>query len=160
MNEWWTSVRVRWQPVALLAAALLAVDLVTRLIARLVDGDDDAKQTLIGLVAAIAVGVVVLGWSVRWILRRRLPRVAGDLAIAIAVGSLLSVVVGPLVSSGKAYPSLSGVVLQFVVLATIAAFGAVFGVTGVMVLGADHTSQSWKRYAENLQARPRRVARR
>jgi len=36
----------------------------------------------------------------------------------------------------------------------------VFGLLLVMALGLDHKSQSWKRYAEQMQAKPRRVVRR
>ncbi|MBN1173968.1 MAG: hypothetical protein JXA67_17475 [Micromonosporaceae bacterium] len=151
----------RWLPVGVLAGALFAVNVVARLAVRLFAGKDDGKQIWIGLIALIAVSLVTLGAAVWWSPRRPMARVAGDIAVASLVGCLLSVLLGPLVSKGEAFGGGFGYVIQqlFYYL-TICGLGGLLGALGVIIAGKDYKSEGWRRYAEFVQTKPKRVIRR
>ncbi len=150
----------RWLPVGILAGALFVVNIVARLIVRFAAGGDEGKQTWIGMIALVSVGLVVLVAAVRWVRRFPMPRALGELALAAAVGCLLSATIGPFVSSGKPFGGGAGYFVgQLFYYLAVCSLGAMFGALGVMAAGADQKSQSWKRYAETVQARPRRVVR-
>jgi hypothetical protein len=107
------------------------------------------------------VAVVMAVAAYWWARRHPMPRVVADLAVAAVAGCLLSVLLGPLLA-GTA-PLRDGVdffVGQVWHYLAVAAGGAVFGLLVVMALGLDHKSQSWKRYAEQIKAKPKRVVRR
>lgn len=150
----------RWLPVGVVAGVLFVVNIVARLVVRIAAGSDEGKQTKIGLIAFVAVGVVVLAAAVWWSRRFLMPRVVGDLAMAVLAACVLSVLVGPFISSGEPFGGGAGyVIAQFFTYLVVCAAGGLFGVVGVMVAGADRKSQAWKRYAETIQAKPSRVVR-
>lgn len=150
--------RERWMPAGIMAGGLFVVNMVMRLIVRLVAGSDTDQQTWIGAAAIVLVSAGALVVAVRWARRFPMPRVAGDLTIAICAGSLLSALVGPFISRGEAFGGGFGHFLtQLVLYLGICGAGALFGVLGAMVAGADHKSQSWKRYAETMRTGPRRI---
>src|SRR2546426_11776487 len=92
----------RWLPVGILAAVLFAVNGLGRLIVKLLaNGHQDTRQIGIGLVAIAAVGVVMIGAAYWWARRHPMPRVLADLAVAVIVGCLLSVLVGPFVVGSR-----------------------------------------------------------
>jgi hypothetical protein len=153
-------VRQRWLPVGLLAAGLFATNVVARVVVRLV-AHTEKSQTRIGLIAMIAVAVVMVGAAFWWARRHPIPRVLADLAVAVGVGCLLSVLIGPF--AGGSAPLKEGVgffVAQIVEYVVISAGGVLFGLLLVMAFGRDWKSQQWKRYAETVKSKPRRVARR
>jgi hypothetical protein len=153
-------VRERWLPVGVLAAVLFATNVVARVIVRLT-GHSEQSQTRVGLIAMIAVAVVMVGAAYRWARQHPIPRVLADLAVAAAAGCLLSVLLGPF--AGGSHPLKEGVgffVAQIVEFLAISAGGVLFGLLLVMAFGQDWKSQQWKRYAETVRAKPRRVARR
>jgi hypothetical protein len=156
-------VKERWLPVGIVTGVLFVVNIIARVVVR-VAGDSEPnsdQQTWIGAVAIVAVGLVVLAAAVRWTRQFPMPRVVGELALAAAVGCLLSALIGPFVSSGEAFGGGFGHFLtQLFLYLAVCGFGGLFGVLGVMVVGSDYKSQSWKRYAETLKTRPRRPARR
>jgi hypothetical protein len=152
-------VRDRWLPVGIVTGVLFVVNIIVRLVVRVTAESDPHSddQTWIGAIAMVAVAVVVLVAAVRWARRYPMPRVVGELALGVAVGCLLSALVGPFASSGDPFGGGVGHVLtQLFLYLVICALGGLFGVLGVMVAGADYKSQSWKRYAETLKTRPRR----
>lgn len=150
----------RFKPVGILAGVLFVVNIVARLIVRIAAGSDEGKQTKIGLVALVAVGLVVLAAAAWWSRRFLLPRVVGDVGLAVLVACVLSVLVGPFISSGKPFGGGAGYVFaQFFSYLAVCALGGLLGVVGVMVAGADRKSQAWKQYAETIQARPNRATR-
>ncbi len=153
--------RERWVPVGLLAAGLFATNLIARVIVRLTAADNEPNQTRIGLVAMIAVAVVMIGAAYWWARRHTMPRVLADLAVAIGVACLLSVLIGPFAGGSRPFKEGSAFfIAEIWHYLAIAAGGAVFGLLVVMALGQDRKSQAWKRYAENARAKPRRVVRR
>jgi hypothetical protein len=152
-------VKERWLPVGILAGALFVVNIVARLVVRFAAGDDDDKQITIGLAALIAVGVVMIGVAYWFARRYPMPRVLADLSVATAVACVLSVFIGPFASGVDPY---SGglLVRQFLYFLGISGIGVFFGLMAVMTAGQDYKSQSWKRYAEHVKAKPRKVVRR
>jgi hypothetical protein len=147
-------------PVGLLAAGLFATNVVARVVVRLA-AHNEKSQTRIGLIAMIAVAVVMIGATYRWARRHPNPRVLADLALAVAAGCLLSVLIGPF--AGGSRPLKEGVgffIAQIGQYLAISAGGVLFGLLLVMALGQDWKSQQWKRYAESVKAKPRRVVRR
>jgi len=151
----------RWLPVGVLAGGLFVVNLVARLIVRIAAGHDDAKQVSIGLWALVAVGAVLIPVAYWWARRWPLPRVVADLLVAIVAACVLAVVVGPLVSGVRPFTGGAGLVFkQFLYFVAVSAGGVLFGLLAVMTVGQDYKSQAWKRYAERVQAKPRKVVRR
>jgi hypothetical protein len=151
----------RWRPVLLLAGGLFLVNVIARLVVRIAAGSDDAKQVTIGLWALIAVGVVLIPIAYWWSTRYLLPRVVADLLIAILLACVLAVLVGPLVSGTSPFSDGVGLVFrQFFYFVAVSAGGVVFGMLAVMTVGKDYKSQAWKRYAERVNAKPRKIVRR
>ena len=145
----------------MIAGVLIVTNVIARWVVRLFAADNDKRTTEIGLVSLGVVAVVMAVAAYWWARRHPMPRVVADLAVAAVAGCLLSVLLGPLLA-GTA-PLRDGVdffVGQVWHYLAVAAGGAVFGLLVVMALGLDHKSQSWKRYAEQLKAKPRRVVRR
>ena len=149
----------RWLPVGILAGALFVVNVIARLVVRFAAGEDDKKQITIGLYALIAVGVVMIGVAYWWARRYPMPRVLGDLSVAIVVACLLSVFIGPYVSGASPFGG-GLLVRQFLYFLGISGAGAFFGLIAVMTAGQDYKSQSWKAYTEQVKAKPRKVVRR
>ncbi|HEV7898152.1 MAG TPA: hypothetical protein VGP31_09950 [Planosporangium sp.] len=153
--------RRRWLPVGILGGALFATNVIARWVVRLFAGHDDKFTTRIGVVALVAVAVVMAAAAFWWARQHPTVRVIADLAPGAVAGCLLSVLIGPLLVGTT--PFRDGVdffINQILYFLALAAGGAVFGMLVVMALGQDYKSQSWKRYAEQLRAKPRRVVRR
>jgi MFS family permease len=154
-------VKQRWRPVGVLAGALFATNVIARWVVRLFAGHDDRFTTRIGVAALVTVAVVMAAAAFWWARLHPMPRAAGDLGLGAVVGCLLSVLLSPLLVGTT--PFRDGVdffINQIVFFLALAAGGSVFGLLVVMALGQDYKSQSWKRYAEQLRAKPRRVVRR
>jgi len=155
------NVKERWLPVGLLAAGLFATNVIARVVVRLTAAKSATNQTRIGLIAIIAVAVVMIGAAFWWARRHPMPRVLADLAVAIGVACLLSVLIGPFASGSRPLKEGSGFfIAEIWHYLAIAAGGAVFGLLVVMALGLDWKSQAWKRYTESAKAKPRRAVRR
>jgi hypothetical protein len=148
-------------PVGLLAGGLLATNVIARVIVRLTASKNEHSQTRIGLIAMIAVAAVMIGAAYWWGRRHPMPRVLVDLAVAIVVACLLSVLIGPFAAGSR--PLKEGhafFIAQLWQYLAIAAGGAVFGLLIVMTFGQDWKSQAYKRYTETVKAKPRKVVRR
>jgi hypothetical protein len=154
-------VKQRWLPVGVLAGALFATNVIARWVVRLFAGHDDRFTTRIGVAALVTVAVVMAAAAFWWARPHPMPRTVGDLGVGAVVGCLLSVLLSPLLVGTT--PLRDGVdffINQIVFFLALAAGGSVFGLLVVMALGQDYKSQSWKRYAEQLRSKPRRVVRR
>lgn len=151
----------RWLPVGVLAGVLFGVNVVARFIVWIVASDNAGAQTAIGLIAAGVIGAAMIVAGYLWARRVDMPRVVAELSLALLVGCVLSVVIGPF--AGGSAPFEEGgtffysEVWHYLVLGVA---GAIFGVLVAMTLGQDVKSQRWKRYAQARAARPRRVVRR
>jgi hypothetical protein len=151
----------RWLPVGVLAGALFVVNVIARLVVRFAAGSDDDKQVTIGLWALVATGVVLIPVAYWWARRWPLPRVLGDIAVAVVAACVLAVLIGPFVSGVAPFSQGVGLVFrQFFYFLAMSAGGVLLGLLAVMTAGQDYKSQAWKRYAERVQAKPRKVVRR
>ncbi len=151
----------RWLPVGVLAGGLFVVNLIARLVVRLAAGHNDAKQVTIGLWALVAVGAVLIPVAYWWARRWPVPRVIGDIAVAVVAACVLAVLIGPFVSGTTPFGGGIGLAFrQFFYFVAVSAGGTLFGLLAVMTVGQDYKSQAWKRYAERAQAKPRKVVRR
>jgi hypothetical protein len=151
----------RWLPVCALAGAIFVVNVIARLVVRLAAGSDDEKQVIIGLWALIAIGVVLIPVAFWWARRWPLPRVVGDILVAVVVACVLAVLIGPFVSGVAPFSQGVGLVFrQFFYFVAMSAGGVLLGLLAVMTVGQDYKSQAWKRYAERVQAKPRKVVKR
>ena len=153
--------RDRWQPVGIIAGVLFLINAVVRFIAWQLAPKSDAKQVTFGLVGFGLVALVLAIAGYRWGRRYPMPRVGADLAVAISVACLLTVLVGPF--AGGTVPFKEGAGLFFAEIWHYLAFaggGAVLGLLVLMALGRDYRAEALKRYAENRLTKPRRVVRR
>jgi hypothetical protein len=151
----------RWLPVGILVGVLFVSNVLARWVVRLFAEHSDKNSTRIGLVAMIAIAVAMAAGAYWWARLHPTPRVIGDLVLAVIGGCVLSLLVGPLLAATT--PVRDGVdffINQIWLYLGIAAGGAVFGLLVVMALGRDYKSQSWKRYADQFRAKPKRVVRR
>lgn len=153
--------RDRWLPVGVLAAVLFVINVVARLVIRFgFDGDAEIEDRVsLGMFAAI--GLILATVAFRWGRRYPAGRWGADVGAAALVGMALTIVIGPFLSGS--YPFANGAGEFFSQIWLYAGFtggGALVGYLVLTAFGLDHRSQSLKRYAETVQAKPRRVVRR
>src|SRR5262249_7622518 len=130
--------RERWLPVAVLAGVLFGVNVVARFVVWLAASHSTGKQTAIGLIAAGAIGVVMIGAGYLWARRSAVPRIVRELSVAILAGCLFSVIIGPF--AGGSAPFKEGGTFFYSEIwhyLALAAGGAAFGVLIAMTLGQD-----------------------
>jgi hypothetical protein len=153
--------RDRWQPVGILAGVLFAINAVIRFIVWQLGQKSDTRQITLGLVGLGAVALIMAGAGWRWARRYPMNRVIPDLAVAISVACLLTVLVGPFAGGSAPFREGAGFffgeVWQYL---AAAGGGAVLGMLVLIAVGKDYRSQALKRYAETKLAKPRRTVRR
>jgi hypothetical protein len=152
--------RDRWLPVGVVTIILFGVNILARVVTRAGGFVTESQQLTIGLVAVIAVALILIGASAWWSVRYRLGRVLADLGTAIGVSAVLSVVVGPYV--GGSTPMAGGLgsfVGQLLMFGVVSFVGVALGFITVVALGKDWKSRSLRRYAENYRAKPHRSLR-
>ncbi|WFE26810.1 hypothetical protein O7623_26625 [Solwaraspora sp. WMMD791] len=153
--------RQRWLPVGILAGGLFAINVVARLVARFAFGTDTEAQDRLTLAMFVVIGLVLGTVAFVWGRRWPLERWGGDLALAVLIALLLTVLVGPFVSGGHPFANGAGAFFSQVWLyGGCSAAGALLGYLVLITLGLDHRSQSLQRYAETKLSKPRRVVRR
>lgn len=153
--------RERWLRVGVLALALFATNVTGRLIVKFGGISEDAHQIRVGLVALGAMAVITVVVAYLWARRRPMPRVMADLGVAVVVSCALAVLLGPLAVGERPFQEGFGLVFGAVWrYLGIAAAAATFGLLVIMAVGQDWKSQAWKRYADTVHSKPRRVVRR
>ncbi|GAB3953967.1 hypothetical protein GCM10027614_60260 [Micromonospora vulcania] len=85
----------RWRDVGVLAGALFAVNVVARLITRFGFDGDDAAADRVSLVMFVVIGLILAAVAFRWGRRRPLAVWLADVALAVLVAMVLTVLVGP-----------------------------------------------------------------
>jgi hypothetical protein len=145
-----------WGRVAIVAAVLVAVNLLARLVVRLA-GPDDSTQFVIGLWSIGAMMVVLAVTVFLWARRYPVPRVLTFAGAAIGSSSLLVMLIGPLVSGGSPFENgFNAFLFQVLVCMLVLSVAGAIGLFTAMALGLDPKSQAWKRQAERVKTKPRR----
>ncbi|MFY1596337.1 hypothetical protein [Micromonospora sp. WMMD737] len=152
----------RWRAIGVLAIALFAVNVVARLVTRFgFDGDDTAAADRVSLGMFVVIGLVLAAVAFVWGRRRPVSAWGADLAAAVGIALLLTVLVGPLLVGDDPFGGGAGTFFAQIWLYLAAAgVGVLLGYLLLTALGLDHRSQSLKRYAELRATKPRRVVRR
>jgi hypothetical protein len=153
-------VKKHWLPVGLLALAIFAINALARLVTRLGKFADAGEQEKIGLIAAVAVAVVLIGAGAWWAARSPFVDLVGEMGAAIVIGSLLSLLIGPFIGGSTPFAEGPGLFVgQFLLLAGLAAVGAFLGFMGMVAFGKDWKSKGLARYEKSYSRRPHRSVR-
>jgi MFS family permease len=149
----------RWLPVGLLALAMFLVNCLARFISWKAGIQDENSQNKLGIIGVLAVAVVIIVMSARWSIRYPFPRVFGEVMLAVSIGTLLSVLIGP-VAGGLApfSDSLAFAVYEILLFLVIGLVALFVGFMVVTALGKDWKSRGLKRYEQRFR-HPRRAAR-
>lgn len=153
--------RQRWLRIGILAAALFAINVVARLVARFAFGSDEDRQTTVGLVSMAVIGLVFAVLAFLWGRDRPQGVLVADLAAAALIGCALTVFVGPFISGEGPFRDGAGVFFaQIWQYAAFAGGGTLLGFLVLTAFGLDYRSQSLKRIAQTRLTKPRRPVRR
>jgi hypothetical protein len=151
----------KWRDVGVLAGVLFVLNALSRLAVWLFASDSDKGQTRIGFGYVIAVGLVMIYAGYRWARLRLMPRVVGELTVAVLLGLVSSLILGPFAGGSAPFVQSGDLIWSeawhYLLLAGV---GAALGVLLAIMLGRDPRSQAYKRYAEANRGKPRRVIRR
>ncbi|WDZ85180.1 hypothetical protein [Micromonospora cathayae] len=153
--------RDQWRSIGVLAGALFAVNVVARLVTRFAFDDDEAAFGRVSLIMFLVIGLILAVVVFTWSRRAPVARWGADIAAAVGVALLLTVLVGPLLVGDNPFGGGAGTFfgqLGLYLLATAA--GILVGYLIATALGLDYRSQQLKRYAEVKTTKPRRVVRR
>ncbi|RGC70411.1 hypothetical protein C5N14_02920 [Micromonospora sp. MW-13] len=151
----------RWRAFGVLAAALFAVNVVARVVIRLgFDGADTAADR-VSLAMFLVIGAILAVLAFRWGQDRPVAHWAGDVAVAVGIALLLTVLVGPLlVGQNPVAGGADTLLAQAGLYLLVATAGVLVGYLTLTALGRDHRSRMLKRYAETKAAKPHRPVRR
>jgi hypothetical protein len=153
--------RERWLPVGVLAGVLFGVNVVARLVTRFGFHNDTEASDRISLGMFAVLGLILAVTAFRWGRRTPLARWSGDVAVAVLVAMVLTVLVGPFLNGSQPFADGAGAFFsQIWLYLGCTAFGTLIGYLLLIALGWDYRSESLKRYAELQRSRPRRVVRR
>ncbi|MFI0792293.1 hypothetical protein ACH4OY_06270 [Micromonospora rubida] len=151
----------RWGPAWVLAAALFVVNVIARVVIKLGLDGDDAAADRVSLAMFLVIGAILAVLAFRWGQDRPVARWAGDVAVAVGIAVLLTVLVGPLLVGQNPFGGDVGTLLaQAGLYLLAAAAGVLVGFLTLTALGRDHRSRMLKRYAEIKAAKPHRPVRR
>jgi uncharacterized membrane protein len=149
----------RWLPVGLLALAMFVVNCLARFISWKAGIQDEKAQNKLGIIGVLAVAIVIIVMSVRWSIRYPFPRVFGDVILAVTVGTLLSVFIGPLAGGMRPFSeSLAFTVYEIMLFIVIGLVAMFIGFMAVTAFGKDWKSRGLKRYEQRYR-HPRRAVR-
>ena len=153
--------RQRWVKIAVLAAALFAINVVARLVTRLGFPDSDTAENRASIAMFTVIGLVLA--SVAFVRSQRVPpgEWLPDLAAAAVGGMLLTVLVGPFFSGDYPFSAGAGNFFsQIWLYGGFAIVGTLIGYWIATMLGRDYRSKSLRALATARATKPRRVVRR
>jgi hypothetical protein len=151
----------RWFPIAALALALFAVNVVARLVIRLGFNGDDTAENTVSIIMFAVIGLVLA--AVTFVRAQRVPPATWlpPLAAAAVAGMLLTVLVGPFISGDSPFAAGAGNFFsQIWLYGGFAIVGTLLGYWIATALGRDYRSRSLKAYATARATKPRKVVRR
>ncbi|MFI5932944.1 hypothetical protein [Actinoplanes sp. NPDC051494] len=153
--------RQRWVSIAVLAAALFAINVVARLVIRFAFTDDSDAESRVSIGMFAVIGIVLATLAFRRCQRVPLATWLPDLAAAAGLGMLLTILIGPFASGD--YPFSGGAGNFFSQIWLYAGFSIVGTLLGYWIattLGRDYRSRSLKAYSQRQVSKPRRIVRR
>ena len=151
----------RWFPIAVVAVALFAVNVVARLVIRIGFTDNDKAQDRVSIIMFAVIGLVLAG--VTYVRAQRVPPAQWlpDLAASAVVAMLLTILVGPFISGDSPFSGGAGNFFSQVWLyAGFAIVGTLLGYWIATAFGRDYRSRSLKAFAAARTNKPRRPVRR
>lgn len=149
----------RWLPVGIVALAMFAVNVISRVITVKGKIVDESQQERIGFISMVVVALMLIGAAVWWSVRYPIGRVVADLGAAIGVAALASCLIGPLlVGSSPFHGGLGLFVGQLFLFFGLGAVGVTLGFVGVVAFGKDWKSKGLKRYSDRYLTKPRKAA--
>lgn len=151
----------RWRPVGVLAGVLFAVNVVARLVTRFAFDEDTDAADRVSLGMFLVIGLILAVVAFHWARRGPVARWGADLAAAVGVAMLLTILVGPLLVGNNPFAGGAGTFFAQVWLYLLAtAAGTLVGYLVATAFGLDYRSRQLARYAEIKTAKPRRPVRR
>jgi hypothetical protein len=153
--------RERWLRIGVLAGVLFAINVAARLVARLAFNGDDDRQTTVGLVSMVVIGLTFAVLAFVWGRDRPVGILVADLAGAATAGCALTIFIGPFISGEGPFSDGAGVFFgQIWQYAGFFGGGTLIGFLVLTAFGLDHKSKNLKRIAQTRLTKPRRVVRR
>jgi hypothetical protein len=153
--------RQRWVQIALLGAALFAINVIARLVIRIGFHDNDTAQNRVSIVMFAVIGIVLA--AVTFVRAQRVPPSSWlpELGVAAIAGMLLTILIGPFVSGDTPFEGGAGNFFSQVWLyGGFAIVGTLLGYWIATMLGRDYRSRSLAAFARAKTTKPRRVVRR
>ncbi|HET6534360.1 MAG TPA: hypothetical protein VFH03_27580 [Actinoplanes sp.] len=150
----------RWVPVAILAVALFAINVVARLIVRF-GTDQQATESRVLIAMFAAVGLTLAVVTFLRCQRKRLTEWMPEIGGGALGGMLLSILVGPFISGAGPFANGPGTFFAQVWLyGGFAVVGTALGYWIATALGRDYRSKSLIAYTRARASKPHRPVRR
>ena len=150
----------RWVPVAILAVALFAINVVARLIVRF-GTDSNATESRVSIAMFAVVGVTLAVVTFLRCQHKRPSQWLPEIGAAALGGMLLTILVGPFVSGAGPFAGGAGNFFSQVWLyGGFSIVGTLLGYWIATALGRDYRSRSLSAFAQSRATKPRRVVRR
>jgi hypothetical protein len=148
----------RWVKVAAVGLGFFVINAISRLISLATQPDeepsvlgpvDDTGQTVLAVVGALLVVALMTGAAAWWSVRHPIGRVVADLGLATLIGTVLSLLIGPLVVGDAPFAEgLESFVYQFLQFLGLGALGILLGFSAMTVLGKDWRSRGLAAYVD------------
>lgn len=153
--------RERWLRIGVLAGVLFAINVAARLVARFAFNGDDDRETMVGLVSMVVIGLIFAVLAFMWGRDRPAGIMVADLAGAAAIGCALTIFVGPFISGEGPFSDGAGIFFgQIWQYGGFFLGGTLVGFLVLTAFGLDYKSKHLKQIAQTRLAKPRRVVRR
>jgi len=153
-------VKQRWLPVGVLALAIFVINVVARFVSWRLKVDNPDAQSRLGAIGVIVVGLVLVGASTWWSVRFPFGRVVADLGLAVIVGTLLALVIGPFAGGSRPFAEgLESFVGEMLLFFGVGAVAGLLGFVLVTAIGRDWRGRSLKRYERRYARKPHKPVR-
>lgn len=159
--------RNRWVKVGAVALGFFLINGLARFISwltrpdeiPLVETSNGTADLVISVAGALATVLLMAVAAAFWAVRYPIGRVIAELGLAVLVGTLLALLVGPFLGGNKPFEEgLEMFVLQFLQFLGLGALGIFLGFVTMVVLGKDWKTRGLAAYADRYGRRPHRVS--
>jgi hypothetical protein len=153
-------VKDRWLKIGGVALGLFAVNVIARLVTLKGKFATESQQLRIGVIAVVAVAVIMVAAAAWWSIRYPLGRMVADLGGATLIAALASTLLGPFVVKSSPFASGLGYFMgQMLLFAAIGAVAMALGFVGTVAFGRDWKSRGLKSYSDRYRAKPPKMVR-